>query len=326
VRFRSATSEYPVYIVESGVALPTYIQLLFRTDYFRAALNSKISGHSGRKRINPGELEEVEVPLPDTRVQRQIVERWQDSSDALAGSERKLQALVQAVDDELRNQCSSSLASILYGRQVVVRSRDLRRWDLKGARAARYRETHPPFVPLGDFVVDATELVNPAASPDKEWPVYGVNNKAGVFLSHAQLGRDFNASYKRIRKDWFFHNPTRANVGSLGIVPDVPTDAITSPEYQVWRISEGLLPGYVAVLIATPLFVELIQIHRVGAVKQRLFVDNLREMVVPSLSPSRQQEIASRRDEVLGEIQDCRQRLAEATAEVERVITTGTVG
>ncbi len=79
---------------------------------------------------------------------------------------------------------------------------------------------------------------------------YGVNNKAGVFLSSRSRGRTFNAPYKRIRKDWFFHNPTRCNVGSLGIVPEVPADAITSPEYQVWRLKTGILepmlPGYVA--------------------------------------------------------------------------------
>ena len=88
--------------------------------------------------------------------------------------------------------------------------------------------------------------------------MFGVNNKDGVFLNSYQKGSTFNAPYKRIRKDWFFHNPTRSNVGSLGIVPDVPEDAITSPEYQVWRIrpdaTESLLPGYVACLIQTPFF------------------------------------------------------------------------
>ena len=86
---------------------------------------------------------------------------------------------------------------------------------------------------------EATELVRPSDQPDKDWPVYGVNNKAGVFFSHYQKGSEFNSAYKRIRADWFFHNPTRANVGSLGRVPQVPEDAITSPEYQVWRIRNG---------------------------------------------------------------------------------------
>ena len=101
-----------------------------------------------------------------------------------------------------------------------------------------------PFIPpMGDFIEDATELIYPAVEPDKDWPVYGVNNKEGVFLNSHQKGSSFNASYKRIRKDWFFHNPTRCNVGSLGIVPDVPEDAITSPEYQVWRMKPAAIPN-----------------------------------------------------------------------------------
>lgn len=176
-------------------------------------------------------------------------------------------------------------------RQFVLPWRHLARWDLKGARAARFRLQHPTFVPLGNFAEEATELVRPSETPEKEWPVYGVNNKHGVFLSHNQKGSEFNAPYKRIQKDWFFHNPTRANVGSLGRVHDVPADAITSPEYQVWKLTGHLTPDFVEVLIQTRFFIELIDFHRVGAVKERLFVQNLLEIPVPKLDPKRQEDI-----------------------------------
>jgi len=146
---------------------------------------------------------------------------------------------------------------------------------------------------LGDFVEEATELVRPWERPDHKWPVYGVNNVGGVFFSHHQRGETFNSPYKRIYKDWFFHNPTRANVGSLGRVPNVPNDAITSPEYQVWRIRDGLTPEFVSILIRCPFFVDLIDCHRVGAVKQRLFVENLREIPIPVCSDIEQSTVVS---------------------------------
>ena len=130
-------------------------------------------------------------------------------------------------------------------RAYIVQWHDLSRWDLKSARAAAFRLAHPSFQPLTNFIEEVTELVYPAHEPEHEWPVFGVNNKDGVVFSHFQKGQAFNSPYKRISKDWFFHNPTRANVGSLGRVPDVPPDAITSPEYQVWRIKHGLLPEFV---------------------------------------------------------------------------------
>lgn len=110
---------------------------------------------------------------------------------------------------------------------------------------------------------------------------------------HHQRGETFNAPYKRIRKDWFFHNPTRANVGSLGRVADVPTDAITSPEYQVWRIKRDLLPDFVEILIQTEFFSEQIAFHRVGAVKERLFVQNLLEIPIPVVPLPVQREIVA---------------------------------
>ncbi|HMN41754.1 MAG TPA: restriction endonuclease subunit S [Phycisphaerales bacterium] len=175
----------------------------------------------------------------------------------------------------------------------AVRWRDANRWDIKAARATQFRLAHPHFRPLAHFAEEATVTVNPAAKPDHEWPVYGVNNSTGVFLSHRQRGADFNSAYKRIEKDWFFHNPTRANVGSLGRVPTVPDDAITSPEYQVWRLTGQLIPAFVEILIRTRYFLELIDCHRVGAVKERLFVSNLLEIPVPDLAEPQQRAIVT---------------------------------
>ena len=82
----------------------------------------------------------------------------------------------------------------------VVRWKDSHRWDIKSARATLFRLSHPSFRPLGWFVEEATELVRPWDRPEHDWPVYGVNNTHGVFLSHLQKGAKFNAPYKRICK------------------------------------------------------------------------------------------------------------------------------
>lgn len=199
----------------------------------------------------------------------------------------------------------------MESRALGVRWKDMPRWDIKSARAAVFRLAHPHFRPFGEFIEDATETVRPADMPDHEWPVYGVSNVEGVFHSHNQKGADFNSTYKRIRKDWFFHNPTRANVGSFGRVPDVPVDAITSPEYQVWRIKEGLLPEYVEILIKTPFFLKLVQHHRVGAVKERLFFENLAEIPVPVLSISEQRFVIREWQQAQSEAEQLRKEAAD---------------
>lgn len=179
------------------------------------------------------------------------------------------------------------------GKPVIAQWSALPRWDYKSARAALFAERHPNFVPLGEYAEEATELIDPRKEPGKEWPIYGVNNESGVFLSTRQKGSEFNSNYKRIRKDYFFHNPTRANVGSLGRVQDVPPDAITSPEYQVWKPCPGLLPAFAEILIKTEFFLDQIECHRVGGVKERLFVQNLFEIPVPIPALPIQQKIVA---------------------------------
>ena len=176
----------------------------------------------------------------------------------------------------------------------TVHFKDLVRWDIKTARAVRFYREHPFLRPLSEFAEEATEIVRPWEKGDQEWPVYGVNNETGVFRSHLQRGETFNASYKRIRQDWFFHNPTRANVGSLGRVPDVPPNAITSPEYQVWRIRRRITPDFMELLLRMPFFLKQVEFHRVGAVKERLFVQNLLEIRIPALPEPRQVAMVAR--------------------------------
>lgn len=250
----AVSSEFPVYRIRPDVALPQYVKLLFRTSAFRRQINSLISGASGRKRVQPSDLEQIEAPLPDPSVQHLIVDFWQEAQHAVDTAHDRLYEPVRSLNNRLnavyQNTCTRD---VIHSRCFVVDFKDLSAWDVKSGRAASFRLACPSFRPMGDFIEDETELIHPTAEPDKDWPVYGVNNKEGVFLNSHQKGATFNAPYKRIRKDWFFHNPTRCNVGSLGIVPDVPEEAITSPEYQVWRlkqdIPEPLLPGYVACLI-----------------------------------------------------------------------------
>ena len=215
----------------------------------------------------------------------------------------------------------------MHTRFFALDFRDLNAWDAKSSRAAAFRLACPSFRPMGDFIEDATELVRPFDVPEKAWAVYGVNNKEGVFLNSYQRGETFNAAYKRIRKDWFVHSSIRCNVGSLGRVPDVPEDAITSPEYPVWRlrkdISDPMIPHYVDTLIRTPFFIRLIHFNRVGSVRQRMYFDNLCQLRIPYLPVSEQQEYAHAREKALADLEFAKARLAQARRDVEAMILGG---
>lgn len=82
----AVSSEYPVYRVSPDIAVPSFIKLLFRTDHFRRALNSMISGASGRKRVQPEQIEAIEVPFPPLGIQHAIIDRWDSVQKEMAAA------------------------------------------------------------------------------------------------------------------------------------------------------------------------------------------------------------------------------------------------
>ncbi len=321
----AVTNHFAVYEPNLDIIVPEYFHLVIQTDFFKANLWRNKVGAEGRKEVKLDFFERQEIPVPSKDIQQAIVDHWQGAQRGVDAARDRLSEPVRSLNQRLIEVYQSTCArDVIHSRFFVLDFKDLAAWDVKSGRAASFWIACPSFRPMGNFIEEATELVRPAAEPDKDWPVYGVNNKEGVFLNSYQKGATFNAPYKRIRRDWFFHNPTRCNVGSLGIVPDVPEDAITSPEYQVWRlkqdVSEPLAPGYVAYLIQTPFFLDLVQFNRVGAVKQRMYTENLMQVRIPYLPIPEQQRYADARQKALTELDAARHRLDATRKEVEAMI------
>lgn len=314
-----ATSEFPIYSVNIEKAHPEYVKLLFRTTAFKNLLNSMISGASGRKRIQPSQLEGVKVPIPAPSIQQKIVAHWEAAQQERATADIALSTLVSELHSWLVKQ-TKSFDQVTRSKVFLANYKNTQQWDVKAGRAAAFITANPDFIRLGDYTDECTETVRPWAEPEKEWPIYGVNNKEGVFLSSIQAGKEFNAPYKKIEKKWFFHNPTRANVGSLGIVPEVPEDAITSPEYQVWQLKNSFLPDFMALMLRTDYFLALVAFNRVGGVKQRMYYANLAEIRLPEISMEIQKKFADKRQEILVNITGTSEKLVQSKNEIEKMI------
>ncbi|WP_207062471.1 restriction endonuclease subunit S [Motiliproteus sp. SC1-56] len=314
-----ATSEFPIYSVDTKKTHPEYVKLLFRTTAFRKLLNSMISGASGRKRIQPSQLEGVKVPIPPLPTQQKIAAHWEAAQLERRSAESALSTLVLELNSWLLKQ-TEGFDQVTRSKVFLANYENTQQWGVKAGRAAAFITANPDFMRLGDYTEECTETVRPWDDPAKEWPVYGVSNKEGVFLSSMQEGKKFNAPYKKIEKGYFFHNPTRANVGSLGIVPDVPEDAITSPEYQVWRLKSGLLPDFMALLLRTDYFLSLVAFNRVGGVKQRMYYANLAEIRLPTFPMDVQEYFAERQQEILKSISTANEKIGKRKTEIEKMI------
>lgn len=319
IELMCVTSEFPVYSVDFEKTDSGYVKLLFRTAAFKKLLNSMISGASGRKRIQSTQLEGVKVPIPRLSVQQEIVAHWESVKQESAAAANALSDLALELNTWLVKQ-TKSFNQVTKSKVFLADYENTRQWDVKAGRAAAFITANPGFMRLGDFTEECIETVRPWDDAEKEWPVYGVNNKTGVFLNNMQLGEKFNSPYKKIQENWFFHNPTRANVGSLGIVPKVPANAITSPEYQVWRLTGRLLPEFMALMLRTDYFLTLVDFNRVGGVKQRMYYANLAEIRLPKIPDTLQNDFAERQRDILRNITATNEMLFHRKLEIEKMI------
>ena len=249
-------------------------------------------------------------------MQRRIVAHWQSADRCREAADADFSAPVAELDVYPAKRTHAFDEETTCARTFVVQFESTRQWDLKGDRAA----ANTDFVRHGDRNDECTKTIRPWAQPDRCWPVYGINNRNGMFQSAVQKGREFNAPCKRIGRVWFFHYPTRANVGSLGIVGYVPSDAIIGPEYQVWRLLGGSSPEFMALVLRTNHSLALAAINRVGAVKRRMYCSSLAEIRPPRVPKSVQRAFSAKRSQALGEIDASDSMLVERKAETKAMI------
>jgi len=315
------SNEFPQFEIDQEIALPRYIYLLFNAKKIIGAVNAASIGSAAisRNRFQESDFLEFKVPIPPLPIQQKIVAHWEAAQMERAAADAALSALVLELHS-LLVKLTKNFDEVTRSKVFLANYRNTQQWDVKAGRAAAFIAANPDFIRLGDYTEECTETVRPWDEPEKEWPIYGVNNREGVFLSSMQAGHEFNAPYKKIRKDWFFHNPTRANVGSLGIVPEVPADAVTSPEYQVWRLKDGLLPDFMALMLRTEYFLALVAFNRVGGVKQRMYYANLAEIRIPEVSLKVQRNFVERRQKILKNIAAANGKLSRRQTEIEEMI------
>lgn len=202
------TNHFAVYQPDLERLDPKYFRLLIQARFFKKYLWRNKVGAEGRKEVKLDFLESLRVPIPPLPAQRKIVTHWEEAQLDLASADDALANLVTELDLLLVKQ-TQSFNRVTRSKMFLANYKNVQQWDVKAGRASAFISANTAFIRLGDCTEECTETVNPWTEPEKEWPIYGVNNKEGVFLSSMQVGKEFNAPYKKIQAGWFFHNPTR---------------------------------------------------------------------------------------------------------------------
>ena len=153
----AVSSEYPVYKVHADVAVTQYVQLLFRTAYFRRAINSMISGASGRKRVQPEQIESMDVPLPPLHIQQAIVDKWQQAQREIADATARLTDLEALTPQYLLSQLGIPIRDVerILPKAFALEWKDLERWSVNylarvSTGASDVYKSHFPVRSLGE--------------------------------------------------------------------------------------------------------------------------------------------------------------------------------
>lgn len=148
------TSEYPVFTLKADKLRAEYLHHLLRADHFKADLQRKASGTSGRKRVTPEGFLSLEVPVPTLDEQDALIAVY---ADALARATQ----LEQDADVIERDGWQAFEAALgvtppppLPDRPVfVARFKDVERWShesiLRSLDQAPTASSGVRMVPLG---------------------------------------------------------------------------------------------------------------------------------------------------------------------------------
>ena len=134
----------------------------------------------------------------------------------------------------------------------------------------RIRETGVPFRPTTDEELDA------------DYQLLSVTSEGKMVASDTMRGDSMKPKYRytRVSTGDIVYNPSRVNIGSIGVVPGSLDGSLVSPEYIVFR-SETMDPEFLVHLLRSPFYRMYIDVITTGSIRDRLYFRHLETIRVP---------------------------------------------
>lgn len=127
------TSEYPVFTPKPEALRPAFLNHLLRAAHFKADLQRKASGTSGRKRVTPEGFLSLEVPVPSLDEQDALVTAYAEALTRAEQLEQEAEAIERAGWQAFEAALGVAPPPPLPDRPVfVARFKDVERWSHDG--------------------------------------------------------------------------------------------------------------------------------------------------------------------------------------------------
>ncbi|WP_189373452.1 restriction endonuclease subunit S [Vogesella alkaliphila] len=150
------TPEYPVFTPKPEKLRPAFLNHLLRAAHFKADLQRKASGTSGRKRVTPESFLSLVVPVPPLNEQDALVTAYTEVLIRAAQMEQEADAIERAGWQVFEAALGVAPPPPLPDKPVfVARFKNVERWShesiLRGTTPAPDSDSGVPTVPLGQI-------------------------------------------------------------------------------------------------------------------------------------------------------------------------------
>ncbi len=335
VSVATVTSEFPVYRIKKDVALSEYVKLLFRTQHFRRIINGMVSGASGRKRVQPDDLENVEIPLPPLAEQKTIVARWRKAQYDIASAKARVAAITIELEHGLLNQIGLEIEPPTPQRGAFALFwGDLERWDTffyrKDFVALKHSLARINRKKLGDLASFISRPWKHESFSDgffKYVEISSVSKEDGIFSSKVVgLKEAPSRATTLICKGDLIISTTRPYLGAIAIVPEAYDNHVCSSGFALVDSVDDtrILKEYLLFFLKSQGGLKQMEQRMTGGLYPAITQDELKEIEtpLPPLSVQKQimEHVAECREEIAREREVADRLARDIDAEVEALI------
>jgi restriction endonuclease S subunit len=313
---------------------PRYLEQFLVSRFGKEQILRRLTG-AAQKQLQKPSVASIRIPRPPRSIQDAIA----DKMDAAYRHRRALEAEAKALRESIDGYVLGELGTEWgkppdrgkpVGHEAVwfgTWRRDVKRLDPKRYRYQREGPLPKDMRRLGDLLTRRLEKVDRQQYALQDLEIIAKITFGGqIVLRALKEKKDYKGDLYFAYRDDLIYSKIRVAQGSISFVPENLERLAVSSEYPIYQTDVAqVLPAFIKLVFRTSVFQELLHTLRSGATsKARVRPSTIEELEIPVPLLRRQRsivaEVQRRRERAVALRQEAARVLAEAKAEVERMI------
>lgn len=305
IKIAAVTNEFPVYSIDKDKALPEYIKLLFRTTQFKSIINSMISGASGRKRVQPTDIENLLIPIPTLEIQRYIINYWTKAKDLKSILSSEILKFDRDNEEYLLDSVNIHVKeNNLDQRYRLIRWFELERWD-NSFYCLDFVELDSQLqlvqhVQLGSILNFLSRPWDKKDFPDGKFKyieISDVNRLEGIVgFSTVSVNKAPSRATTLIKTGDVLIAKTRPYLGAFAVVQEKYNNCVCSSGFSIADsiLHNGFLKDYVMIILKSKIGLLQFERRMTGGLYPAITQNELMKIKIPLVSMDIQRQIIQR--------------------------------